>query len=107
MAITDESNGPGIFTDLVFNAFTEWLSPAEYDGKALLALPTNDARLRTPALLAWEVHNTCSRSAAALAPVRAFFIGVSARDKAGRFVQYLCRLFQGILTVMGGGESHH
>ena len=62
---------------------------------AMCTLPPNDPRLRASALLAWEAQNV----AAFLAPLRAFFVSVSARDKTGRLFQYLCALLKGVLRL--------
>ena len=89
---------PGIFTDLVFNAAVDWLSPVEYDGRALMTLPPGDIRLRLTSLLSWELENLAS----SLAPLKAFFASTAARDKVGRLVQYVCRLVLGVLSLSSG-----
>ena len=41
-----ERGGPGIVTELVFNYVIDWLTPQEYDGRAMITLPPNDPRRR-------------------------------------------------------------
>ena len=97
----------GLVTDLVFNGVCDWLSPAEYDGKAMLQLPPNDPRLRASALLAWEAQSMLHRAGQVLAPLRSFLVSVSARDKVGRLVQYFCKLCKELLVLVDAHRHHH
>lgn len=99
---------PGLVTDLAFNALVDWLSPVEFDASRLSRLKSNDRRLRATALLAWEAQNAVATTTAALAPLKSFFTGASARDKAARLLQYLCKLVVGVLTAIelrGAGSA--
>jgi hypothetical protein len=85
-----------MLADLAFQSAVDWLSPQEYDGKALLDRSiVGDPRLRPSALLSWELNNL----AAALSHIRSFFVTTASRDKFARFVQYACRLWIGILSL--------
>ena len=88
-----------VLADLMFNALVEWLSPAEYDGRALVTLPESDPRLQLVALLRWEVSNALLALRAMsehLAPIRVFLSTVAARDLIGRIIQYSLRLMSGV-----------
>lgn len=96
------SSAQMVFSDLMFNALVEWLSPAEYDGRALVTLPESDPRLQCVALMRWEVGNallTLRSVSHKLSPFRTFFSTVAARDLIGRLVQYTLRLVAGSLRV--------
>ena len=88
-------------TEMVFNYVVEYLSPQEYDGTAQIVLPRNDKRLRVSALLQWERDNAARVVEQRLVPMTSFFASLKARDKLGRFFQYLFRLLQGLLERSG------
>ena len=100
-----------LVSDLLFNAMAEWLSPVEYDGRALMTLPDTDSRsssFRTGALLAWEADNayeTLRQAFVRAALTRRFLAGASVRDKMGRFVQYMLRLLVGIAGLTRLADS--
>lgn len=90
--------------DIVLNAIVDWLSPAEYDGLAVVTLPEGDKRLQLPSLLKWEAQNVIALSDKAshllsghLVACRDLFSAAKARDKSGRLVQYALRLLIGAL----------
>lgn len=90
-----------MLTDFAFNAIVDYLSPADYDGKAMLSMSASDKRLRAGALLAWEGNNARDAVVEVLKPLCAFFSSLKARDKVGRLIQYICRLLQAVLQRSG------
>ena len=91
--------------DLAFNAVIEYLSPADYDGKAMLSLSASDPRLRVQALLAWEFDNVRVSYMDVLQPLVQLLSNLKARDKVARLLQYVCRLLQVALQRTGQHQA--
>lgn len=88
-----------LLADLAFNALCEYLSPAEYDGRAYVTLAQADPRLSMKNLLAWELENARVapvQLAQMLSPLRSFLASTVARDKIGRLVQCVCHIVMGL-----------
>lgn len=93
---------PEILTQMILNYVVDYLMPVEYDGSAYIAPEhVNKPSLRINRLLSWEKDQAAGGVEVALAPVASFFAKVKTRDKAGRLVQYLCRMLHGILERSG------
>ena len=73
----------------------------------MLSLPPNDPRLRMMALFTWEAQNALHRLVTVLSTLRSFLVSASARDKLGRFFQYLCKLVKEVLVIIDVRKGAH
>ena len=97
-----QAMAPEILTQMILNYVVDYLMPVEYDGSAYIAPEhVNKPSLQINRLLSWEKDQAAGGVEVALAPVASFFAKVKTRDKAGRLVQYLCRMLHGILERSG------
>jgi len=77
--------------DLVFAWLVDWLTPLEFDGRALSRLPADDPRRRVDRALAAEILTTAALlerlADYTLVPLKEFLSKSAHRDKLGLFVQ--------------------
>eukprot|EP00962_Isochrysis_galbana_P032188 scaffold10546_cov114-Isochrysis_galbana.AAC.3 len=88
--------------DLIFAACVDWLTPREYDGRALLRLPADDPRRRVDRALAAEIRTAVGLlerlADVFLVPLKEYLSKSAHRDKLGLFVQRAVLVPVGTLT---------
>lgn len=94
-----------MLVELIFNALLDRLMPLEYEGRAHVKLPESDRRLHLSEVLRWEMRNAEAATKGFLIPIQNLLAASDGRDKAGRLVQYCCRMLLGFIALAGGNRE--